>query len=342
MLETVGILIKFKTNQIMKITHLFIACLLLASCSKKSGHGGDGEGTWGEQPALPVVTGQQTFDVPDNIHYVNVMPNNPRMPNFPSASVKKGYARGYVADLSGKPIKGANISVRASLTGTFEDSGTATTNDNGYYEIKIPTGATNFFGTAVTINYGESNAVLALSPIGGLGSFPSGDGIVKNFVLLSYGLGNPDDLNQYPNHSTNYYGGSVYINYNLNYPGDTYPTYIPLGGVVEIELIPEGSGLYGETKSFRVNKTIGNISGFSIVNIPVGKYTIKAKLRGRGDLKMTASGPHANDYQYLGLKPDNAIGTSTVMFTPIKGVTPGMVANYKSNWEAVSIWIQAQ
>ncbi|RYE39706.1 MAG: carboxypeptidase regulatory-like domain-containing protein [Sphingobacteriales bacterium] len=325
----------------MKITTLLLTSLMFMGCSKDT-EKISGDEKWPEQPPLAAVTGQQTFNVDANIHHVNVMPENPRMPKFPSVSVKQGFARGYVADLSGKPLEGANIGVVSSLTGTLHASAVGQTDQNGYYEFKLPAGAAYFFGTAIAISYGQTNVVMALSPDQGTAYFPSGKGVVKNFVLTSHGTADPAQVNQSPSFSTNYYGGSLYLNYSLNYEGESYPGYVPVGGVIEIELIPEGTGLFGESRSFKVNKTVGLNLGFNIVNIPVGKYTIKAKLRGGGELKMSENGPKKHLYPNLGLKPDGAIATSSVLFTPVYQITPEMVGSYKSNWEALSIRLQTQ
>jgi len=318
--------------------NLLIAALLFIGCSKNSEE--SQAQSWGAQPTLPVVQGQATFSMAGNEHYVNVMGNTiPRMPVFPSLSVKGGIARGYVADLSGKPLKGAHIDVSSSLTGGFYSSGSGLTNDNGYYEFTIPTGAAYFFGTAVTVTYNETPAVMALYPVGGTTYFPSGSGVVKNFVLLSYGPANPDEVTQQPNNESNYYGGALLFNFNMNYAGDPYqnPEYLPENGVIEIELIPLGTGLYGETKSFKITKQIGNMNTFHLHNIPIGKYTINAKMSDGRNLKMRAIGTKANVYAHLGLKPDNAVGTSTITFTPNHQYTPVMVPSFKSNWDALEI-----
>ncbi|WP_159729911.1 hypothetical protein [Sphingobacterium sp. 18053] len=319
--------------------NLLLAALLLFSCSKAT-DGGEQNANWVPQPELPVVEGRATFSLSGTQYYVNVMGATiPRMPIFPALSTKPGVARGYVADLSGKPLKGAHIAVSSSLTGGWYSSGSALTDEKGYYEFNIPMGAAYFFGTATTITYQETPAVLALYPVGGTTSFPSGQGIVRNFTLLSYGPADPDNVAQQPSNESNYYGGALSFNFNVNYKNDPYQhdAYLPEDGTIDIELIPIGKCLYGETKSFRITKKIGNTSIFSIHNIPVGKYTINAKLSDGRKLKMKATGTMANVYENLGLKPDNATGTSTVAFTPNFKNTPTMVSSFKSNWDALEI-----
>lgn len=317
---------------------------IIAGCAK-SQNDAAGDEAWGEQPALPVVDGHANFTIPGNGYFVNVMGSTiPRMPVFPSLPVKAGVARGYVADLSGKPLKGVHIGVSSSLTGGLYSGGSALTNDNGYYEFTIPAGAAYFFGTATTITYNETPAVMAVYPVGGTSSFPSGNGVVKNFVLLSYGLANPDEIAQQPGNESNYYGGALSFNFNINYAGDPNqnPEYLPENGIIEIELIPAGTGLYGETRSFKITRQIGDFTGFSIHNIPVGKYNINAKMSDGRKLKMSANGTKANVYERLGLKPDKAVGTSTVTFTPNHQYTPVMVPSFKSNWDALEIGLKLQ
>lgn len=325
-----------------RIYHLLVICNLFAGCSGIS-NDASGQGKWGEQPPLPVVTGHQDFTISGNGYYANVMGSMiPRMPAFPSLSVKKNVARGYVADLSGKPLKGAHIGVASSMTGGWYSSGSGVTDENGYYEFNIPAGAAYFFGTATTITYNETPAVVALYPAGGVTSFPSGQGVVKNFVLLSYGPANPDEVAAQPNNETNYYGGALSFDFNIWYENDAWknPEYLPWNGIIEIELIPVGACLYGETKSFKVTRQIGASTRFGIMNIPVGKYTIKAKMSDGRPLKMRAVGTRANVYENLGISPDDATGISTITFTPEWQRTPVMVSSFKSNWDALEIGLK--
>ncbi|RYY60528.1 MAG: hypothetical protein EOO05_09605 [Chitinophagaceae bacterium] len=327
----------------MNLHPFLLACVFLACCSKSpdnnpgSGNPAD-PGKWPTQPALPVVSGNASFVISKTEWSVNVMGNTaPRMPLFPSVPVKKGYARGYVADLAGRPLKGATIGLRATLVGGSYSGASGKTNDNGYYEIKLPFGACQYYTTATTIAYGAGQAVVGLYPADGdIESFASDDGDVQNFVMLSYAPGDPEEIASQPNNETNYYGGTLYFNYQINYAAESYPTYLPNDGEIEIELVPEGAGLFGETKSFKITRSIGTTL-FSINNIPVGKYSIKARLKNGPDLHMKATGPVANVYQHFGLKPDDVTGNSTVMFTPTWQSTPQMVPAFRSNWDALTI-----
>jgi hypothetical protein len=320
------------------ICNLLLTCMILGSCSKNSKGSSAEDTTWKPQPDLPIVSGSADFSISASGYYVNVMGSTiPRMPVYPALKAKPNFARGYVADLAGKPLKGAHIGIEGYYT-----SQTAVTDNNGYYEFKLPTGASFFFGTATTVIYNETPAVMALYPVDGSARLPAGDGVVKNFVLLSYGPANPDEVAQQPNNETNYYGGAVSFNFNINYASDPNQNaeYLPSNGVIEIELIPLGC-LYGEKKSFKVSRQISDIStNFAIQNIPVGKYTIKAGLRDGRKLKMNENGPRSGVYENLGLLPRNATGSATITFTPSWQSTPVMVGSFKSNWEAVKIGLK--
>jgi hypothetical protein len=276
------------------------------------------------------VTGKADFIVGANEHYVNVMGNAmPKIPTIPAVAVKKGTLRGYVVDLNGKPIKGATIGARATMVGGYYSGAKTQTNEKGYYEILLPKGAVTIYTAATTIDYGQGKAVVGLYPTDkDANTFASANGKVKNFVLLSYGLGNP----------TNYYGGSLLFNFHLYYKGENpIPGYLPEGGQIEIELKPDGPGFYGESKSFKIVKTIGNNLNFSVVNIPLGKYIISAKMKNGKALNLKANGRYLNVFPFFGMKPDDTVGTSTVMFTPQFKVTPEMVPLYRSNWNGLEI-----
>jgi len=253
--------------------------------------------------------------------------------------VKKGFLRGYVADLAGKPIKGAYIGARVTLVGGSYSGASAESDENGYYEINLPYGAVHYYATGYTIDYGSSRAVVGLTPADdNTSGFASETGMVKNFVLQSFGVGDKDEVLQQPGNPSNYYGGAIGIDYQVDWDNNV-PSYLPPDGEIEIDLIPEGKGYYGETKSFKVYKKIG-YSRAMILNIPIGKYTMKAKLRGGEELKMKVVGPYANAYPKFGLKPAEAIGSASVLFTPSFQVTPGMVTPHRGNWQAVDIKLE--
>lgn len=328
----------------MKLKHLLMFMLMLTACSKSEGNKdnpANGDPGWGQQPALPVVNGTAAFNLAGDQFVANVMGNTqPRFPNFPALGIKKGYARGYVADLSGKPLEGAYIGVRATLVGGSYSGASDQTDANGYYEISLPFGAIHYYAAGYTIGYGGSRATVSLLPADErIGSFPSADGIVKNFTMVSYGLGNRDEIAQQPRNESNYYGGAVNFDYNINYAGESVPNYLPYNGEIEIKLTPDGAGLFGETKSFTVSKKIG-ISNFTIVNIPVGKYTIAAKLKDGRVLKMKEVGVYAGYYPNWGLDPREATGSAKLFFITGWQVDPVKTTYYHGNWQALNLQLE--
>jgi hypothetical protein len=325
----------------IKMNNLFLLLLFLAACTTSNPDvGPNGEQGWPEQPALPVIDGNETFSLDEDEFAANVMGNmQPRSPKFPSLAIKKGFLRGYVADLAGKPIQGAYVGARVTLIGGAYSGAHAESDANGYYEINLPIGAVHYYATGYTIDYGGSRAVVGLAPADyNTAGFASEDGMVKNFVLQSFGMGNKDEVLQQPGNESNYYGGAISFDYQVDWDHNV-PNYLPEDGEIEIDLIPEGECFYGEKRSFKVFKKIG-YSRLNILNIPVGKYTVKAKLRGGADLKMTATGRYANAYPQFGLKPRTSVGAASILFTPSWERTPGTVPAHRGNWQAVVVTLE--
>ncbi|QHT66975.1 carboxypeptidase regulatory-like domain-containing protein [Rhodocytophaga rosea] len=322
---------------------LLMAALLFYSCKTESTTANPDnpeDPAWGSQPPLPVVNGEATFHLSGNEFYVNVMGNaEPRSPNFPALPIKKGVLRGYVADLSGKPLKGAYIGVRVTVIGGSYSGASAETNEKGYYEIDLPIGAVQYYATGYTIDYGQGRAVVGLCPADdNTSGFASETGSVENFILQSYGIGNKDNATQHPGHSTTYYGGAINLDYQVDWDNNR-PNYLPPDGEIELLLTPEEPGLYGENKSFRIFKKIG-YSELNIVNIPVGTYSIQAKLTDGRALKMREVGTYAGYYPAFGLKPSEAVGTASILFTPVVQRTPQMVPAHSGNWEGTQIELE--
>ncbi|GAB3262105.1 hypothetical protein GCM10027347_27570 [Larkinella harenae] len=292
-----------------------------------------------------MINGSETFTLGANDGYVNVMGNTvPRMPNFPALKAKPGVVRGYVADLNGKPLSGAALGIRSTATGGFYSGASDETDANGYYEITIPWGAAEFYAAGYTIDYGEGRAVMSLASADGkLGNFPSADGLVKNFVLLSYGVFSKDILSQKPHDQSNYAGGVVSISYHVSDPEDYYipPHYIPKDAEIEVTLTPDGPGLYGENKTFIIRKKVQLYEyGFQILNIPVGRYTIRAKISGGKELRMEAIGRYATIYPYFGLKPATATGTAKILFTPDIDSENRTTLPNRSNWGSLQVQVE--
>jgi hypothetical protein len=322
----------------MNIKQLLFALLLMTGCETDNEPGSTSG--WPDQDQLVPPTGQQTFTLSGNEFSVNVMGNTqPRVPRFPNLAVKKGVIRGYVADMNGQPLKGAYIGVRVTLVGGLYSGVQSETDENGYYEISLPVGGVQFYATGYTIDYGNGRAVVGLHPADDNSSgFGSESGMVKNFIFQSYGVGNKDNVLHQPGNPFNYYGGAISLNYQVDWDNNV-PSYLPENGEIEIELTPDGKGLFGENKSFKILKKIG-YSEAIILNIPIGKYTIKAKLKDGRALKMTESGTYANLYPNFGLKPSGTVGTASIMFTPSWQATPGMVPAHHGNWQPVVVRLE--
>ncbi|GAB3840526.1 carboxypeptidase-like regulatory domain-containing protein [Hymenobacter jeollabukensis] len=293
---------------------------------------------WGPQPALPVVDGTAAFSLGAADAYVNVMPTAARMPAFPALETQAGKVRGYVADLSGQPLAGAHLGLRSSV---YYASALATTDSNGYYEIPAPVGAVSFYATGISRPYDQGQAVMGLCPADNDGAgFVSDGGKVKNFVLLSYGPGAPDQLSLHPSFESSYFGGALSFSYGIEDYASP-PSYLPPSATIEVQLAPDGPGLFGETRTFTIRKEVGNVrTQFGVLNIPVGKYRLTARLQDGRALRMTEVGPRVGIYPHFGLKNSAAPGAASVLFTPTPGFEPSMAVPYAGNWRAVDIRLE--
>ncbi len=320
---------------------LLLCSLFLTACPNGNEPDPDMEKpVWGTQPPLPKVSGEASFTLSATQNAVNVMEKvMPRMPVFPVLQAKEGKLTGFVADLSGKPLEDAYIGVRSTLIGGAYSSASATTDANGYYEILIPTGAADIYAAGYSISYGGGKAAIGLYPADGkLGVFESTKGLVENFVLLSYGLADAGDWQSKPSSSSGYFGGTLYINYPVAESDDPWaaPSSLPEGADIEIKLTPAGEMLYGENKTFIITKKADTQNrNFYINNIPVGLYTISAKLSDGRQLKLMELG-NANAF---GLDPKEALSQAKVRFMPVD-TKPNMVLPNYGSWNEVNIRLE--
>jgi len=287
------------------------------------------------------TSGELSFTLGPNDEYINVMGNaKPAMPAFPALTKKPGKICGYVKDAKGQPVEGAYLGLRSSAVGGYYSAAFGETDAKGYYEIAIPWGAAHFYAAGYTIDYGEGRAALGLLAADGKkGSFPSTDGAVKNFVLWSFGIADRDRMSEEPWYPNAYLGASIRISYELGKPGDMWATRgsLPEDAEFEITLTPEGEMLdAGPAKTFIIRKKVGNLN-FNINNIPVGKYTIAAKLKNGKPLKMKVSG--YNKQPLFGLKPAEAVGSASLYFTPSGAKASSAIAD-RGNWDPVSIKLE--
>jgi hypothetical protein len=279
------------------------------------------------------------LDVPRDAHFVNVMGNEmPAMPKFPALQPKPGRVRGYVKDLSGKPLQGAAIGIRASYFAGSYSGAQGETNADGYYEFVVPKGSAHFYSAGYALEWGEGIAAVGLHPADGkVESFTTADGAVENFVLLPYGITSRENISQNPYVPSAYYGGSIRISY---YTVDESSRGVIAGSivensVVELTLTPEGKMLDGTAgKTFIIRQPIGYKGNFDIHNIPLGRYRITAKTGGK-PLKMKET----NKFKPLfGMTPEEATGEASILFTPGDSKASSGAPNFGS-WERISITV---
>lgn len=302
-----------------------------------------------QTPAPPASTAAAplTFEVAGGSgrHIVNVMKNaKPKLPVFPKLAAKAGFARGYVKDSNGNPLSGATIGVRSSSAGGFYSGANGKTDAKGYYEIRVPWGAAEFYNSAYTTDWGDGRGAFGLYPVDGeASSFASANGLVENWVLVPYGIADPDDASDQPQYFGNYYGGSFTLSYYASDPRFGNDGGLPVGAEIDVTLIPTGpllGGSKGRTIVFRQPVQDGLALGFYAVNIPAGSYRLVALLRQNGSttpLKIQETGPNAS--KPFGLEPKTATESTILTFRP-GGAKSTNVAAGKSNWDSLAITLK--
>ena len=214
------------------------------------------------------------------------------------------------------------------------------TDANGYYEIAVPWGAAHFYAAGYTIDYGDGRAALGLHPADGrTGSFASPNGEVENFVLLPYGIADRDATSESPQHANNYYGGSIYIGYWLCQPCDTLApkSNIPADSEIEITLTAEGSMADGGAGASFVIRKVASDSGFSINNIPVGRYRISAKFTDSKPLKMRQNSPVGGSP--FGMQPTETNERASILLYP-DSAKANLTIPSRGNWKKVEVYVE--
>lgn len=275
---------------------------------------------------------------------VNIMKEEmPNLPAFPKLTPKAGVVRGYIKDTNGKPLAGALIGVRATATGGLYSGASATSDARGYYEVKVPWGSVHFYCASYTTNYGGGRAALSLHPTDGQsGTFPSGPGLVRNWVLLPYGIADRNTLSEKPHFSTNFYGGAVNIDYHTTDRPPTFADddYLPEGSQIDLSFTPVGKLLDGsQGRSFNIIREVGNSSweNFNVNNIPVGIYRVQAQLSYQGKtwpLHWEEIGPKSS--MSFGLEPKSGSDQPTLTLRPSSASNEKTLPQYGS-WDAVSL-----
>lgn len=278
---------------------------------------------------------------------INVMKRAmPKIPAFAPLKPKPGYVRGWVKDSSGKPLAGAKIGVRSTVAGGFYSGASGKTDARGYYEIQVPWGAASYYCAGYTKDYGDGRAALGLHPADGeADSFASAKGAVENWVLLNYGIADPDGASENPGYSGNYYGGAFYLDFQVADPrplfADDYS--LPDGSEIELTLTPQGrllDGSAGQTFTFSKKVKDGDRNSFNVTNIPIGVYKVTAKLLKDGEsapLRLKETGPYSS--QSFGLEPKEARGEATLTFRP-NGAKAESALGGHGNWGSLSITLK--
>lgn len=287
----------------------------------------------GPPPVVKLAVGKEP-------NYVNLSPKDaPPIPAFLALDKKPGYLRGYVKDAAGKPLQGAYIGVRSTIVGGRYSGAHAESDEKGYYEVQVPTGAAHFYAAGYTVDYADGRAALALHPADGkLTSFASADGSVENFVLWTYGVADKDKMSESPHFRSNFYGGSLYVGHHVDDPGDALalPKNLKTGTEIEITLTPEGRLLDGSVgKTFVIRKAVFS-TGFSINNIPVGQYRLAIKRVDGQPLLTRLNKPRGLAF---GIVPEETTESAVLSMHP-GGAKAGMVTPGRGNWDAVEVYVE--
>ncbi len=168
-------------------------------------------------------------------------------------------ASGVVTDAQGKPLPNVEIVVDNQLL--YDSNATGKTDDRGRYRIELPTFAATWSVSAThSVEYHGTTYAFSLHPDDD-SAFAGNTGGVRHFEWKLSGQ-RPD--------------GGFYGAYVVGYtePGD-FDLQV---SDVELTLVPEGplvDGSQGETIS---GKFVSTPDGDAVQDIPLGRYTISAKL----------------------------------------------------------------
>jgi hypothetical protein len=284
--------------------------------------------------------GATVLEVGAEDEFVEVMQGGaPPMPSFRRIEKKPGLLRGLVKDASGKPLKGAKVTVASTAIGGAETFVTASSDAQGLYEVELPLGACEVRAAAHTQTFNGVLCALPLHPADGeFDGFASRKGEVENLVLLPYGIANAAGAAQYPQVETNYYGGSISIIYDSG-PAEGW---LPVGRTLEISLSPRGPMLGGRAgRSFVIRHRVqqGTARTFKVNNIPAGSYAISARLTG-GAAQPLLVEEYLTTSMPGGLKPKRG-STSPTFFPRPKNADAAGVVRLISGWNNVPISIKS-
>ncbi|WP_114792686.1 carboxypeptidase-like regulatory domain-containing protein [Niabella yanshanensis] len=315
------------------------ASLLLVACSKADKTAEDGDENPGNETRSPIPYDKlpatsREFTILGPQFYVDLMGRQrPKLPAFKRTNVKPGSLKGHVKDIYGRPLAGAQIGVRSSIIGGSYSSASAISDVNGFYEILLPVGNIEIWGAKYLMDYESAKAPVSLFPAdSNLNSFNSTSGAVKNFILLPYGQGRPDEIGKGPYWPSSYLGASIHLSYILRTQSLPLPGSFPVGSIIVISLTPLDLVHADEKISFTIRKVIESTELY-INNIPLGRYKIEIKLENGAPVLMREN---INLKPQFGMHPKQATGTAQVSFIP---GDPEILAWY-GNWWIVPIIIE--
>lgn len=321
-----------------------MAMILLSSC-KKDGKGEDDGVTLPQIPFDQLHSSEQILNVAGDVNYVDMMRDKERaFPKFPSLKVKGGKAAGYVKDSYGRPLANATIGVRTSVVAGIYTSVSDITDEKGYYEMDLPQGNAHYYNAGYAIDLEGDQAALGLCPVDGqLASFASAAGAVKNFVLLPYGKGDPEEVVARPHDCNNYFGGSLMLMWVIR--EGQFPTAgsLPAGLEFEVKLTPLDLFHGDEKRSFIIRKTVQGGISLSINNLPLGKYKVEIRsVTAPQDqfLFLRETNVHPRSQRYGLFPKTGTMGTASYTHITVPSFTwAAMVAPYRSHWEQPVIMV---
>jgi hypothetical protein len=235
-----------------------------------------------------------------------------------------GTVTGRATYANGTPLSGAMVTAIAS---EYAIEIGAQTGQDGTYGIQLGEPEANYRVVAwLERDYNGRRYHVPLAPEGATDtSFFGRDGRTQNFVWQMTGKA-PWGAHLQPDNSRHYIGGSIDV---YVYDPNTDPTaqdaiQAPAGATIEITLTPSGpliDGTQGETleESVTLEEETGPLSLLSvgtIVDVPVGRYDVTARLVRPGESPVDLAGGATCDTTGCPLRPPAPAPTATVEFWP--------------------------
>lgn len=177
------------------------------------------------------------------------------------ARQQAGVVKGHVTDSQGRPISGAEVFADNTL---FYDANLlATTDENGYYEIRLDADVPGTWriGGSVTAPVGDGHYRFSLHPVSDE-TFLGEDGAIRDLEWRLSGRPTPGD--------SRYYGALVYV-YDVSQSEEFLEPES-----VELTFTPDGPLIDGSDGS----PITTSINGYQVEDVPVGDYRVTARYLG--------------------------------------------------------------